>query len=613
MKKRILFIAILFFAVALAQSLLKLPFMALYLSEHSVVDWWQVLRHGFSLDMTVAGYITALPLLTLWVSMWLGIDNKLLKRLLWGYYAVIMLVVTAVHVVDLGLYGYWGYRIDSSVLLYLSSPKEALASLSVQDWLLGTLSFATIYTALLLLVRYILRLVDFKPLKLKTKLWGSIVMLLMCGLCFLAIRGGVTVAVANVSKVYFSPNQKLNHAATNPLFSLLSTLGDDKDMQPQYLFYSDSDLERHFAKLSGEGALQEPTDTLLRTPRPNIAIVLLESFGRSWMDEKVDFLPVMPAMQSLKDEGVWFENCYANSFRTDRGQVAILNGYPAQTRMSIMKYPSKSRTLPSLARTLAREGYTTWFTYGGDLNFTDQAACMYATGWQNLTWQKDLDFDAPTSKWGYADDVMADYYFDQLMKLDSKYRSDGQNYLAGWLTLSSHEPFEVPYSKFDDKILNAAAFTDNQIGALIQRLKESPAWDNLLIILIADHSYTWPLGIGYNTPERHHIPMIWCGGAIRQPLVIDTYCSQIDLAATLFTQMGIDHSDFIFSKDILSPDYPHFGYYCFNDGFGILYPEGHIIWDNTTNRILSSQNPDSLYLTHGKALLQQTYKDIRSR
>lgn len=613
MKRRILFITILFFALALVMSLLKLPFMALHLGDFSGGEWCEVLRHGFSLDMTVAGYITALPLLLVLAWVWLPFGDKSLRMVLLCYFVPILFVVALVHSVDLGLYGYWGYRIDSSVLLYLSSPKEAMASLSAWDWVLGIVAVLLIYSLLLVGAIYLLRLVKFPSLSIPHKLLCSLVLLFMSGLCFLAIRGGVSVAVANVSKVYFSSEQKLNHAATNPLFSLLSTLGDDKDMEPQYLFFSDEELAERFGEIRGDRSDSGGCDKLLRTPRPNVVIILLESFGRSWMDEKVGSEYVMPTMQRLKSEGVWFENCYANSFRTDRGQVAILNGYPAQTRMSIMKYPAKSRTLPSLALSLLGEGYSTWFTYGGDLNFTDQAACMYATGWQRLTWQKDLNFDAPTSKWGYADDVMADYFVEQLLALDKEYRTTGKNYLAGWLTLSSHEPFEVPYSKFEDKILNSAAFTDAQLGRVIDTLKASPAWDDMLLILIADHSYTWPLGIGYNTPERHHIPMIWTGGAISSPRVIDTYCSQIDLAATLFAQMGIDHSDFIFSKDILCTSLPHFGYYCFNDGFAVLYPDGKIIYDNTTSKIIDSINPDSLYLNYGKALLQQTYLDIRTR
>ena len=209
-------------------------------------------------------------------------------------------------------------------------------------------------------------------------------------------------------------------------------------------------------------------------------------------------------MQRFKREGVWFENFFANSFRTDRGQVAVLCGFPAQTTMSIMKLPRKSATLPSLARSLGREGYRSVFMYGGDLNFTNQASFMYSTGWEELIWQKDMQLDAPTSKWGYADDVVVDLFGDEVEALG---RAE-QPFLAGLLTLSSHEPFEVPFAKFDDKLLNAMAFSDAQIGRLIDRLRESPVWDNLLVVLVADHGYPYPYDLAYNAPLRHRIPMI---------------------------------------------------------------------------------------------------------
>ena len=72
------------------------------------------------------------------------------------------------------------------------------------------------------------------------------------------------------------------------------------------------------------------------------------------------------------------------------------------------------QTAQELARSLAREGYATSFVYGGDLNFTNQASYMYATGWQQLVWQRDLRFDTPPSDWGYDDAVMCDWFADRV-------------------------------------------------------------------------------------------------------------------------------------------------------------------------------------------------------
>ena len=399
---------------------------------------------------------------------------------------------------------------------------------------------------------------------------------------------------------------------TNPVFSFLSSVGDNENYAEAYPFFEEERRKTLFEELRGNrpGA-DAGTPRLLRSDRPNVVLILLESFGRTIMDETVNGEPVMPNMQRFKREGVWFENFFANSFRTDRGQVAVLCGFPAQTTMSIMKLPRKSATLPSLARSLGREGYRSVFMYGGDLNFTNQASFMYSTGWEELIWQKDMQLDAPTSKWGYADDVVVDLFGDEVEALG---RAE-QPFLAGLLTLSSHEPFEVPFAKFDDKLLNAMAFSDAQIGRLIDRLRESPVWDNLLVVLVADHGYPYPYDLAYNAPLRHRIPMIWLGGALAAPpRTVDTYASQIDICATLLAQLGLPHDEFDYSKNIFGATPPHkFGYYCFSDGFGVIDADGETVYDNTGETVLSQTGPQSERLEWGKAMLQTTYEDIGRR
>ena len=178
------------------------------------------------------------------------------------------------------------------------------------------------------------------------------------------------------------------------------------------------------------------------------------------------------------------------------------------------------------------------------------------------------------------------------------------------LTLSSHEPFDVPFAKFDDPMLNAMAFTDASLGRFVERVRQTPVWNDLLVILIADHAYPYPYGIANSDALRHRIPMLWLGGAVRRPAVVETYGSQSDLAATLLAQLGIAHGDFLFSRDLFDPARPKFGYWCFNNGFGVADAGGTTIFDCTSARVIS---PDSTaaQLRDGKAMLQTTYKAIR--
>lgn len=602
----LLFLGALFAMSLLVMAIEKPLFLLWYhaqAAEASAAELALVVWNGLKLDQTVAGYITALPLLVVLAALW--IPGRWSRSVLKGYLLVIAAVAATAFAANLALYEYWAFPLDSSVLQYLASPKEALASVTAGQLLLQLLVAAAVFGGMAWCYLRVLRLYD--PARRSTHRAGStLVLLLAAGVLFLPIRGGVSVATANVSKVYFSGRMFLNHAAVNPLFSFLSTLSDGDDALYEYEFFPEPERAAIFEPLRGDLPAGIRTDTLLRTRRPNVVLFLVESFGRSTVDERVGGEPVAPEFQRLKGEGVYFDNLFANSFRTDRGTVAVLSGFPAQTKMSVMKLPVKSQRLPSIARSLRREGYATSFYYGGDLNFTNTASYLYGTGFDRLTWQKDLHFDAPTSKWGYADDVVIDAFTDHVLAEAASQRP----FFAAMLTLSSHEPFDVPFAKFDDPMLNAMAFTDACLGRFVERVRQTPVWKDLLVILIADHAYPYPYGIANSDALRHRIPMLWLGGAVRRPAVVETYGSQSDLAATLLAQLGIAHGDFLFSRDLFDPARPKFGYWCFNNGFGVADAGGTTIFDCTSARVIS---PDSTaaQLRDGKAMLQTTYKAIR--
>ena len=602
----LLFLGALFAMSLLVMAIEKPLFLLWYhaqAAEASAAELALVVWNGLKLDQTVAGYITALPLLVVLAALW--IPGRWSRSVLKGYLLVIAAVSATAFAANLALYEYWAFPLDSSVLQYLASPKEALASVTAGQLLLQLLVAAAVFGGMAWCYLRVLRLYD--PARRSTHRAGStLVLLLAAGVLFLPIRGGVSVATANVSKVYFSGRMFLNHAAVNPLFSFLSTLSDGDDALYEYEFFPEPERAAIFEPLRGDLPAGIGTDTLLRTRRPNVVLFLVESFGRSTVDERVGGEPVAPEFQRLKGEGVYFDNLFANSFRTDRGTVAVLSGFPAQTKMSVMKLPVKSQRLPSIARSLRREGYATSFYYGGDLNFTNTASYLYGTGFDRLTWQKDLHFDAPTSKWGYADDVVIDAFTDHVLAEAASQRP----FFAAMLTLSSHEPFDVPFAKFDDPMLNAMAFTDASLGRFVERVRQTPVWNDLLVILIADHAYPYPYGIANSDALRHRFPMLWLGGAGRRPAVVETYGSQSDLAATLLAQLGIAHGDFLFSRDLFDPARPKFGYWCFNNGFGVADAGGTTIFDCTSARVIS---PDSTaaQLRDGKAMLQTTYKAIR--
>ena len=611
MKKKVLFLILNYFAW-LPLFVIQKPWFMTYnhpsAGNISLKDGWEVILHGLKLDCTVAGYLTVIPLLMTLISIW--VTGKWYKKGIYAYTVMALLAITAIFSVDVALYAFWGFRIDSTLLFYLQSPKDALASIPARLFLQQTTSFL-IYSTLgyLYLKKIIINHVPVEPVS--NKVGATFAIIIAGAILFIPIRGGVTTSTANVGMVYFSQNQFLNHAAINPCFSLLSSLSKQEDFSKQFNFLDEKERQDNIESLLSPVTSSDTTRILLKTRTPDILIIILESFSANVVEITGGLPDITPHLNQLGKEGVLFSHVYANSFRTDRGLVAILNGYPAQPTTSIMKYPAKSQTLPSIASSLRKAGYRSDMLYGGDINFTNMQSYFFSSGYSQITSDVDFPISDRLSKWGANDDVTFRFLLDHLKGREN----EKAPWMTTFLTLSSHEPFEVPYHRFSHPYLNSVAFTDSCLGNFISRLKQSEIWDNLLIVLVADHGFRYPEQLKDYEPDRFHIPMIWSGGAINKPAEINTICNQTDLAATLLGQLGISHQEYSFSKDILSPHRCDYSFYTFNNGFAFADSLGrYTIYDNESNRVLMEDAGNTMdRLQKGKALLQTLYDDLGNR
>lgn len=608
MKKRIAYISLYFFTVLLIFILQK-PLFMLYNGSiekgFGFADYMQVMVHGASLDAATAGYLTAFPFLLVLISIWFR--KFPLKKILYGYYILAAALISIIFVVDMALYTFWGFKLDASVFLYIDSPKEALASVSVGFILLRVLAI------LLLIALNSWVLLKITPSVLNAtqkRIAGTAGMLLLGGVLFIIIRGGVTESTSNIGQVYFSNEPFLNHSAVNPDFSLLSSMGKSQDFASEFNFF---DEEKRAALFDG---LYPTTDgdsiiQVLNTKRPNILIILMEGFGGAFVEPLGGLPDVTPHFNRLSKEGVFFTNCYANSFRTDRGTVCTFSGYLGLPTASVMKIPAKSRTLPAIAEGLSKAGYKTDFLYGGDINFTNMKSYLLSTGYQRLTANTDFSLAEQTSNaWGVNDDITFEYLYNQLRN-----RKEEGPWHTAFLTLSSHEPFEVPYHRLEDKIPNAFAYTDECLGKFIDRLKQTPAWKDLLVICLPDHGFYYPREGSNAMPRFYHIPLLWLGGAVKQPMQVDKIMNQTDLAATLLGQLGLEHTAFTFSRNVLGSDYKYpFAFYSFNNGFSFRDSTGVTVFDNNSGSILFDEpEADESRLDKGKAILQTVYDDLGNR
>ncbi len=602
--------AIVFALWTLLGAAVKVPFLALYLPPASWAeagDWLSVLWHGLLLDAAIGGYLTLLPGMMMAIAPWY---RGRMMRWVWDiYFAVTALLTALAYVSNIGLYSYWGFPLDSTPLLYIrTSPSGALASM--ETWQLVV--FPLIITVMAAGVWSVFHKVGrraFAGTRCTTaaRTGTSVAATLLTALLIIPIRGGFGTGTNHTGNVYFSADTRLNHAAVNPVFSFVESATHQEEIATRYRFMDGGEADALMAEL---------TKTELRGDAVrrdwNVVMICLESFSKYIMGETGNVSGVTPNLDRYAKEGIYFTRFFANTTRTDRALVAILSGLPAQPTMSIMDQPRISTSLPSIASTLGKNGYTTHFYYGGDMNYSNMNAYIMGTGFQKVTSEVDFSQKERTGKWGAPDGTL---FARALDDINGKGGATGKPFLKVILTGSSHEPFDVPgYKRLDDPALNAFAYADNCLGTFMEGLRKAECWENTLVVIVPAHLGAYPPQIDNYRLWRYEIPLIMTGGVVTEPKRVETVGAQTDICATVLGMLGLPHNDFIYSKDLLDNGAPHFAFFTFPDAMGMVEDNGYMVFDNVAGGISAQEGPkpDSIAVK-AKALLQKLYDDIGQR
>ena len=589
-----------------------------------------VIWHGLPLDLSMAGYLSVIPGFLSIAVVWLKRD--LVKPIMNIYFIIASLFITCSFLLNASLYPYWKYPLDSTPLFYFfTSPADAIASVSIWQVILSIV----ILIVLTIGVWFTLRMRGEKRQQYSRYGYGygglgrgkrnrfddfdrhrgrtSIILLLLTGLLFLPIRGGITVSTMNTGQAYYSQNAYLNHSAVNPLFSLLESITHQEDFASQYRFMKDKEADKIFATMtstSDENTYPLLNEATFKKGTPDILIVIMESFASDIMPSMGSYKDVAVCLDSIAQQSILFTRFYANSFRTDRGMVSILSGYPAQPTTSIMRYPRKTSQLPSIARNLAKyKNYKTTYYYGGDADFCNMRSYLVSQGYQHIISDANFPIEDKLSKWGVPDHILAA----RMMEDIKAQQNEKRPMLRILQTSSSHEPFEVPYHRLKDKRLNAFAYTDSVMGAIVREYRKLPRWKNTLIVFVPDHVGGYKENLNDHDRSRYQIPLILAGGAISRPMKVGIIGSQHDIAATLLGQLGVEHREFTFSKNMMSDATPKFAFFAVNDAFGIVSEENSLIYDNRAKRIVYDKGEKGFNLKRGQAYLQKLYDDLAKK
>lgn len=600
---------LIFFAFARAIFLMY-HFRILAVEDISIYEIMGAYWHSLKLDLATACYIILMPFLILLVQSfyspaWLNTLNKI-------YAALIIFIYSIITTAEIGIYTEWKTKLPYKAFLYLEHPSEVFNSATTGNIIL----LLFLFTLQVLLAFYIYHKFFYVPIiKLKRNLIFSAAFLIVTPvLLVLGMRGGVQEIPINQSESYYSKHTILNQAAVNSGFNLYISVFENLtnfDKNP-FVAYPDPEARAIVSQI-----YSTPVDTtiqILKNNRPNIVLIILESWSADLVESLGGEAGITPQFRKLEKGGLLFTSAISSGSRSEQGMASIFGGFPAHPFSSITVQPDKSGKLPSLVKEFAGLGYATSFYFGGQLIYGNIKGYIIANGFNKIREIYDFGDDVLKGKLGVHDEFVLSRQLTEL-------HTEKQPFFSAIFTLSSHSPYDEPmkevlqWGKNERKYINSAYYTDKCLGEYFAKAKKEPWYANTLFILVADHSHNSYRNWDFNSPEYHHIPMLFYGEVLKDKFRGTKFSKMIahtDIPATLLAQLGHDHSDFHWSRNIMNPYSPEFNYFTMDNGLGWIRPSGFWTYDYSTTSVILNTFPASEQekaMKEGKAYLQRVFQE----
>ncbi len=504
---------------------------------------------------------------------WFDFTNRKIKIFVSLYSYIIFPIIFLGMIADIRFYDYFNIRLNFMAYEYSGNGNLGNNYVLADRFFWKYISIWVAVSALFIFTHF--KLTQKCINRVKPKLTNRIIWLFCFLILFTAgIRGRVALAPMDWGIAYFSDNHTLNQSALNGIYTLIKNF-TETDHDPRLSFLNESD---RFPFINRDSALVKVKSMLLQNGhkftsnnsltqtfsspnnfdfQPNIIIVIMES----WSGLRTSVLGaknnLTPNFDSLAQHGMLFENFYANGFRTNFGLAATLCSYPTIPGRSILKRYESKHPFKSLSEILHTKGYYNVFFYGGDFAFDNMEGFFRTKKYDAFYGEKYFSSDESFSKWGIPDHIL----FQHINKITD---SLPRPFQASVMTLSNHEPFDIPDSSiirfhddsFKSKKDNAIVYADYAIGQFIKAMKNKPVFDSTIFLFVSDHSLLEGSNMILN-PNLFHIPLLIYSPALLgdSAVRIDKIGSQVDIIPTLLGLIGGKYEIECWGRDLLNlPD-----------------------------------------------------------
>lgn len=383
-------------------------------------------------------------------------------------------------------------------------------------------------------------------------------------------------------------NEMLSELVINTPFSVLYALGHRKLKEPA--FFKEEEWLEYYSPY------HEGVDFYTDTCRPNICLVVLESFSKEYIGYFNNGKGYTPFLDSMLGQGRVFTNFYANGKSSNQGIVATVSGIPVLMEEPFLSSLYKDNAFNGIGSLLQQEGYYSAFYHGanngsmGFDKFTQRAGFNAYYGRDE--YGDDTYFDG---NWGIFDEPFLQFTAKSLSGLP-------EPFFAEVFTISSHHPFTLPVEYIDTfpkgsiPMLEVVGYTDHALREFFQLASKQPWYEHTIFILTADHTgppepdapfYKNQLG-AHSTWMLLYEPG---GEFIGED---ERAAQQTDIFATILDLSGYKGAYFAFGHSLLDPEWNGMAFSLHSGNYMLVEGDTALITNGVTRPQLYHFPSDSL-------------------
>jgi len=517
---------------------------------------------GFKFDLRLSLLLVFPMLVFSWVPGINPVRSTRGRRFWAGHFSILIPLIVLFYFIDFGQYAYLEERVDASALRYIQNPLISLQMVwetyPVLWGISGLLAFGVFLYWVLKSLMSKCMAGESAPL---SKGKQALVVCLSIILYLFGIYGKISFYPLRWSDAFFTTHRFSSDLALNPVLFFLDTLCTAEESK-----YDEPGVKKCYDKMATYLGVDNPdrerllfarriSPTPLVQGKPNVVVILLESFSAHLTGSFGNPLNPSPNFDAIAQESLFFRRFYTPRHGTARAVFATLTGIP-----DVITHRTASRNPVIVSQYTilsAFEDYEKFYFLGGSANWANIRG-LFSHNVGGLRIYEEGDYHSPRiDTWGISDL----HLFEEANQVLSS--GHDKPFFAFIHTSGNHRPWSIPddsrgfkmASEDEDDLtkygfgsleaFNSFRFLDHSLGFFIRTASKEEYFGNTLFFVLGDNGTHGKMPHMPKAEEAlkvggYHVPFVVYGpGLIPEGKVYDNMASQIDVLPTIAGMIGL--------------------------------------------------------------------------